>query len=54
MTLDLFADAALADGRLARPFDHACPVNDSYWLVEQTERHRSEAARAFADWILDQ
>ncbi|MEC8970226.1 MAG: LysR family transcriptional regulator [Actinomycetota bacterium] len=54
MTLDLFADAALADGRLARPFEHACPVDDSYWLVEQPERHRSEAARAFAAWFLEQ
>ena len=54
MTLDLFADTALVEERLARPFEHACPVNDSYWLVEQPERHRSDAARAFADWILDQ
>ena len=54
MTLDRFDDAALADGRLARPFEHACPVDDSYWLVEQPERHRSEAARAFAAWILEQ
>ena len=54
MTLDLFAESALADGRLAVPFEQSCPVDESYWLLEQPERHRSEAARAFADWIIDQ
>ena len=52
MTLDVFASSALDEGRLAQPFDHTCPVAESYWLVEQPERHRSDAARAFGAWIL--
>ena len=53
MMLDVFAASALTEGRLVQPFDHTCPVNESYWLVEQPERHRSDAARAFASWILE-
>ncbi len=52
MMLDVFAANALSEGRIAQPFDHVCPVAESYWLVEQPERHRSDAAQAFADWIL--
>ena len=53
MMLDVFAASSLTDGRLVQPFDHTCPVTESYWLVEQPERHRSDAARAFASWILE-
>lgn len=54
MMLDVFAEGALADGRLAQPFAHVSPVAESYWLLEQPARHRSDAASAFAHWILDQ
>lgn len=53
MMLDVFADRALAEGRLAQPFEYACPVTEASWLVEQPERDRSDAARAFASWILE-
>ncbi|MCH9834814.1 LysR family transcriptional regulator [bacterium] len=52
MTLDVFAEGALADGRLSQPFDHVSPIAESYWLLEQPEHHRSDAARAFAEWLL--
>ena len=53
MTLDIFATHALAEGRVAQPFDYVCPVSEAYWLVEQPERYRSDPARAFASWILE-
>jgi len=52
MMLDVFAARALTEGRLVQPFDHTCPVAESYWLVEQPEHLRSDAARVFASWIL--
>lgn len=52
MTLDVFADKALGEGRLAQPFEHTSQVAESYWLVEQPERHRTDAAGVFAEWIL--
>lgn len=51
MTLDVFAQDAIAGGRLVRPFDHETAVAESYWLVEQPSGQRSDAARAFADWL---
>ena len=54
MTLDVLAEDAIADNRLVAPFDHATPVAESYWLHERPSRYRTEAAKTFADWILNQ
>lgn len=54
MTLDVFAEEAIADQRLVAPFDHVTPVAESYWLLEQPTRHRTDAARTFASWLIDQ
>ena len=52
MTLDTFADDAIASGRLVRPFDHVSDTPESYWLLQPRPGHRSEAAEAFRSWLL--
>ncbi len=54
MTLDVFAEEAIADQRLVAPFDHATPLAESYWLSEQPSRYRTDAAKTFAHWLLNQ
>ena len=54
MTLDVFAEEAITNQRLVAPFDHATPVAESYWLLEQPSRHRTDPAKTFANWLLNQ
>ncbi len=54
MTLDTFAETAIADGRLARPFDHVTETPESYWLLEPRAGHRTDAAATFRDWLLQE
>ncbi|MCP5042760.1 MAG: LysR family transcriptional regulator [bacterium] len=53
MTLDTYAEPALAEGRLVRPFQHVAERAGSFWLLEAKPGHRSSAADAFRTWLTD-
>jgi LysR family glycine cleavage system transcriptional activator len=54
MTLDTFAEAAIAEGRLVRPFEHVTETPESYWLLEARPGHRTDSAHAFREWLFDE
>ena len=54
MTLDVFAEAGLADRTLAQPFEHVTETPEAYWLLEPQPGRRSAATDAFRSWLLDQ
>ena len=51
MTLDTYAESAVAEERLARPFDHVAERAGAFWLLEAKPGQRSAAATAFRSWL---
>ncbi|WP_170984334.1 LysR substrate-binding domain-containing protein [Rhodoligotrophos defluvii] len=48
---DIVCGRALADGLLVRPFEHAIPSPDAYYLVCERERLDQPAVSAFRSWL---
>lgn len=51
---DALATAALADGRLVRPFALTLETAAAYYVVHPSKRSLRTAAAAFRDWLLEE
>ncbi|WP_113913562.1 LysR family transcriptional regulator [Roseovarius dicentrarchi] len=51
MVHDTLVAGMIADGRLVRPFDHAPPLSEGYYLIPPAKADQTPASRAFASWI---
>ncbi|MEI4196993.1 LysR family transcriptional regulator [Roseovarius sp. E0-M6] len=54
MAHDTLVARLIGEGRLVRPFDHAPPLSEGYFLIPPAKPDESAASRAFADWLKEQ
>lgn len=51
MVHDTLVADMIADGRLVRPFDHAPPLLEGYYLIPPSKADQTTASRDFANWL---
>ena len=44
----------LARNLLVRPFEHAVPMLEAYYLVKPAQHAKTDASRAFTAWLLEE
>ena len=54
MAHDTLVSEMLSDGRLIRPFDHAPPLSEGYFLMGPPDHSATPASRSFLDWLNEQ
>lgn len=51
MAHDTLVADAIREGRLVRPFDHAPPLTEGYYLIPPARADATPASRTFAAWL---
>lgn len=51
MVHDTLVADMIADGRLVRPFDHAPPLQEGYYLIPPAKSDQTSASRVFVKWL---
>ena len=54
MAHDTIASDLLASGALVRPYSHAVPMLEAYFLIAPPRHGETPASRAFVQWIVDE